>query len=115
MIRALLGCVSLSTEPCWRRASHFTRRSDAGIVALPTAIGKTLVMQLLPFMLASHRVLVIVPGKLLREHVADQLGDLSLLASRGVLDPGELKPKVHLIEHEMHSDEDWTNCRRTIL
>jgi hypothetical protein len=88
-------------------ASHFTRRSDAGIVALPTAIGKTLVMQLLPFMLASHRVLVIVPGKLLREQVADQLGDLSLLASLGVLDPGELKPKVHLIEHEMHSDEDW--------
>jgi superfamily II DNA or RNA helicase len=90
-------------------ASHFTRRSDAGIVALPTAIGKTLVMQLLPFMLASERALVIVPGKLLREQVADQLADLSLLANRGVLRPGELKPKVALIEHEMHSPEEWRN------
>lgn len=89
-------------------ASHFTRRSDAGIVALPTAIGKTLVMQLLPFMLSSERVLVIVPGKLLREQVAEQLGDLSLLANRGVLQPGALKSKVALIEHEMHSPEEWT-------
>lgn len=90
-------------------AAHFTRRDDAGVVALPTAIGKTLVMQLLPFLLPSQRVLVIVPGKLLREQVAAQLGDLTLLASRGVLTPGKTKPRVALIEHEMHSDEDWTH------
>jgi len=89
------------------RASHFTRRTDAGIVALPTALGKTLVMQALPFMLASQRVLVVAPGKLLREQIAEQLGDLTLLARLGVLAPGQLAPKVVLIEHEMRSADEW--------
>lgn len=90
-------------------AAHFTRRTDAAIVALPTAIGKTLVMQVLPFFISSHRVLVIVPGKLLREQIAAQLADPTLARRLGVFDPGDLDIRVALIEHEVHSLDEWTD------
>jgi superfamily II DNA or RNA helicase len=88
-------------------ASHFTRRSDACIVALPTGIGKTLLMQVLPFLIRSQRVLVVVQSKLLRDQIGEQLADMSLFARFGIVDPGDAKPKVSCIEHEMHSVEDW--------
>lgn len=46
-----------------RLTSHFTARREPAIVALPTGVGKTAVMTLLPYLLAARRVLVIVPTR----------------------------------------------------
>lgn len=60
--------------------AHFSLRSEPAIVALPTGVGKTVVAAAAPFVLSDvHRVLYVVPTKVLRhDAVANLRGQLQL-------------------------------------
>ena len=54
---------------------HFASRQNRphAIVTLPTGVGKTGLMALLPYGIATGRVLIVTPQLVIRDHVADLL------------------------------------------
>lgn len=65
--------------------SHFTLHREPAIVALPTGVGKTVVAAATPFVLEDvARVLVVVPGVVLREQVTQALAEASQLRAHGL-------------------------------
>jgi superfamily II DNA or RNA helicase len=87
-------------------AAHFTGRKEPAAVALPTGVGKTAVMTLLPYLLSSRRVLVIVPTRLLREQIADEFSSLTVLRHQAVIPTPVWSPKTTTIKHRTEGD-DW--------
>lgn len=75
---------------------------------MPTGSGKTAVMMMTPFLLASRRVLVVTPSRLVRGQIAEQFAKLSLLRGIGVVDPAlDVWPVVREVERRITSDDDW--------
>lgn len=75
-------------------ASHFTLSKEPALVVMPTGTGKTAVLMLTPFMRRSKRALIITPSVLVRNQVADDFKNLSVLKLMEVL-PGDVEgPKV---------------------
>lgn len=66
-------------------ASHFTIRSEPAIVAMPTGSGKTAVLMLTAFLLRAKRVLVMTPGKLVRDQIAEEFQGLAVLKKIGAV------------------------------
>ena len=92
--------------------AHGTRFvSPAAVTVLPTGTGKTAVLQLLPFLWAAKRVLVITPARLVREQIANGFSSLSLLKQLGILDSDLEPPSVHIIKNRIKSIDDWQKLR----
>ena len=51
-------------------AAHRSASDEAGIVVLPTGVGKTLIAVLAPYVLEAGRVLVVAPARIVRDQVA---------------------------------------------
>lgn len=71
--------------------AHFTQRSEAAIVTMPTGSGKTAVLQACAFLLKANRVLILTPSRLVREQIADDFKALGVLKRLGAL-PHEIEP-----------------------
>ena len=54
----------------WALGSHWTASASPAQIVLPTGVGKTLVMTLAPFLKPARRVLVVAPGRVLRDQLA---------------------------------------------
>ena len=87
--------------------AHFSVNREPAIIALPTGIGKTAVMQLAPFILGSTRVLVVAPSRLLREQLVEQMTTLPVLIREGVLKLGEQRPRVLNVRHQIQTAAEW--------
>ena len=78
-------------------AAHFTCRTEAALVCMPTGSGKSAVMTLVPFLLGASRVLVVTPSRLLREQLAAEFLLLKVLRTRKVV-PEEMNgPRVQVV------------------
>ncbi len=86
---------------------HFTTKSTAAIVAMPTGSGKTAVLIMAAFTLRASRVLVITPSKLVRNQIAEQFKSLDTLRRIGVLVDTTQNPRVFEAEGYQDSPERW--------
>lgn len=93
-------------------ASHFSTRSEPAIAALPTGVGKTLVMQVLPFLVRAERALVIVPNKLLREQLVDEFANQKLARSIGLVAKNAALPQTFSVEHRITNENGWKALER---
>lgn len=87
--------------------AHFFQRADAGLVTMPTGSGKTAVMILSAFALGARRVLVIAPGRLLREQWTQEFRKLSTLRTLGSVSQDFPEPAVVECKHRIESTEGW--------
>jgi superfamily II DNA or RNA helicase len=94
----------------WALCAHETVSRDPAIVVLPTGVGKTLVLNLAPFVLRSRRVLVVTPGRLVRSQVAEAFEHLADLKAAGVLVSDVPLPRVIRADHRATA-ADWANWR----
>ncbi|KAB8333557.1 DEAD/DEAH box helicase, partial [Scytonema tolypothrichoides VB-61278] len=92
-------------------AAHFTRRSEPAIVTMPTGSGKTAVLMATAFALCAERVLVLTPGRLVREQIFESFSTLNDLRSLNVL-PGNIQaPSVYALQGSVVTDEQWEALR----
>lgn len=88
--------------------SHFTLTTEVAQVVLPTGVGKTAVMTLVPFLCGSTRVLVVAPTRLVRDQVAKEfrtLGDLRHVAK--ALPAAAETPKVKVVSKQLRTLAAW--------
>src|SRR6202000_2562624 len=89
-------------------ASYFTiHYKEPAIVVMPTGSGKTGVLFLSAFVLRSKRVLVITPSKLVRNQIADDFHELSVLIESGALPNDIAKPVVKEITEVLDTQDKW--------
>jgi superfamily II DNA or RNA helicase len=88
-------------------AAHFTFKTDAAIVTMPTGSGKTVVLAVSPFILRANRVLVITPSRLVRDQITDEFATLSRVISTGALPRSVLLPRVIEIKKKLSTEGAW--------
>lgn len=92
-------------------AGHFEMRSDPGVVTMPTGSGKTAVLAASAFVLRARRVLIIVPSRLVREQIAEEIGELVTLKATGAV-PEDLEcPKVFNTKSRIKTHDEWEALR----
>ncbi|MBB6522281.1 DEAD/DEAH box helicase [Pseudoteredinibacter isoporae] len=91
--------------------SHFTNRTEPGIVTMPTGSGKTAVLIAAAFLLRANRVLVITPSRLVREQIAEQFETLDVLKKIQALPETIESPKVFSTRERLGSDDDWEKMK----
>src|SRR5437870_4465919 len=96
----------------WAVMSHFTATSDPALVSLPTAAGKTVLMQILSFGLQARRVLVVTPATILRDQTAEEFRSFTTLRRIGVVSARMPRPSVHAQEHRLSSVAAWRAIAR---
>lgn len=87
-------------------AAHTTVSREPAQLVLPTGVGKTLVATLAPYVLQAKRVLVVVPGKLIRSQLAAGFRDPARAIAAGVLPEATRGPDVAVASHRA-TEEDW--------
>lgn len=92
-------------------AGHFAHRSDPAIVTMPTGSGKTGVMTASAFVLRPHRVLVVTPSRLVREQIAEEITNLSLLSRLNALPRNIHRPQVASVRERVGAAERWRELR----
>lgn len=91
-------------------AAHATVSEEPAQLVLPTGVGKTAVAALMPYVLHAERVLVVVPGKLIRSQVAAAFRDPARAVAAGVLPETATAPAV-AVANRRATDDDWTRWR----
>jgi superfamily II DNA or RNA helicase len=94
----------------WALSAHATVSREPALLVLPTGVGKTLVACLAPFLLSPRRVLVIAPGRLVRDQLAAGFSTLVDLVRTGILPADTPLPRVVTIEHRAERT-DWPEWR----
>lgn len=92
-------------------ASHFSNRNDPAIITMPTGSGKTAVLIAAAFVLRANRVLIIAPGRLVREQIVDELNSLSTLRLAGALSDEVAAPKVLNVKKRIKTPGAWNRMR----
>lgn len=92
-------------------ASHFSNRNDPAIITMPTGSGKTAVLISAAFVLRARRVLIIAPGRLVREQIADEISSLSTLRSAGAISEDVPAPRVLNIKKRVTTPAGWDRMR----
>jgi len=92
-------------------AAHFSNRREPGIITMPTGSGKTAVLISTAFVLRATRVLIITPSRLVREQIAEEVGNLKDLKEVGALPQDYPNPKVMSTTGRINSAEDWEGMR----
>lgn len=82
---------------------------------MPTGSGKTAVLMALPFLLEARRVLVVTPSRLVREQIADDFAELTVLRRLGVFDEDVPQPKVRAVSGRISSANDWNELAEVDL
>lgn len=91
--------------------AHGTKTTEPAVVVLPTGTGKTAVLQMVPFLWASGRVLVLTPSRLVRDQIVAGFSQLQLLKTLGVLPSDIALPNVAGIRSRVDSLRDWDSYR----
>jgi superfamily II DNA or RNA helicase len=91
--------------------AHASRSRAAAQVILPTGVGKTLVLTMVPYLLRARKVLVVCPGKLVRDQIIAGFLELSLPKSTGLLPPDTRSPRVQTATR-LATKEDWREWRQ---
>src|SRR5579884_2735265 len=94
----------------WALAAHATVSREPALLVLPTGVGKTLVACVAPFLLSPRRVLVIAPGRLVRDQLAAGFSSLADLVRSGILPANPPLPRVITVEHRAERN-DWPEWR----
>jgi superfamily II DNA or RNA helicase len=89
-------------------AGHFSQRHNPAIVTMPTGSGKTGVMVACTFVLRATRVLIVTPSRLVREQIAEEVGDLALLRKLGALPNDICRPKVCSVGQRITTSNRWS-------
>src|SRR5919108_2424977 len=89
-------------------AGHLQTSEEAAQAVLPTGVGKTAVMCGLPFLLPAHRILVVVPTRLLRDQIAREFEQLATLKTVGALVEDVELPVVRRVDRRLTSTEAWS-------
>jgi superfamily II DNA or RNA helicase len=92
-------------------AAHFATRQDPGIITMPTGSGKTAVLIAAAFVLRAARVLIIAPGRLVREQIAEEVACLSTLRAAGAIGESVPPPRVHTVKKRVTTPEAWERMR----
>ncbi len=95
----------------WALGSHWTASASPAQIVLPTGVGKTLVMTLAPFLKPARRVLVVAPGRVLRDQLAAAFSSLADLKRADVLPAAHPGPKVITVRHNA-GPGDWARWRQ---
>ncbi len=93
-------------------AGHFAQRADPAIVTMPTGSGKTGVMIACAFVLRARRVLIVTPSRLVREQIAEEVSELSLLVRLTALSDNIDLPAVGTVGERLTTLEHWRELRR---
>lgn len=88
-------------------AAHFSLRRDPAVVTMPTGSGKTAVLIAAAFVLQAKRVLIVAPGRLVREQIADEVEKLATLRSAGALPDEVPAPRVLAVKKRITTPEGW--------
>jgi len=89
-------------------AGHFAQSGEQAIVTMPTGSGKTAVIVAACFVLRAKRALIISPSRLVREQIAEQFDDMSLLRRLHAFDLlATNRPKLKVISSRIRREEDW--------
>jgi superfamily II DNA or RNA helicase len=91
--------------------AHFSGRSDAAIITMPTGTGKTAVLQASAFLLQVNRVLVLTPSRLVREQIADDFKRLGVLKRLGAISADVDNPKVTATARRITNSLQWEELR----
>lgn len=94
----------------WALGAHWTASSSPAQIVLPTGVGKTLVMTLAPFLKPARRVLVVAPGRVLRDQLADGFSALADLKRADVVPAAHPGPRVITVRRNAGPD-DWAGWR----
>jgi uncharacterized protein (DUF2235 family)/superfamily II DNA or RNA helicase len=92
-------------------AAHFANRREPAIVTMPTGSGKTAVLVAAAFVLRPKRVLIIAPGRLVREQIADEVESLSTLRAAGAIGGEVPAPRVMSVKKRIRTPEAWNQMR----
>jgi superfamily II DNA or RNA helicase len=93
-------------------AAHATVSDAPAQLILPTGVGKTTVATLAPYILGARKVLVVVPGKLIRGQINDAFLNPERAQSSGALPKGKSRPNVALAVRRATVD-DWEKWAMT--
>ena len=85
--------------------SHFSLSRENALISMPTGTGKTGVLMMAPYLLKASRSLVITPSRMVRDQIAEEFGNLSLLKRLTVLSDVVECPKVQAIESKILREE----------
>jgi superfamily II DNA or RNA helicase len=92
-------------------AAHFSMREDPAVVTMPTGSGKTAVLIATAFVLRATRVLIIAPGRLVREQLAEEVEKLTTLRGAGALPDGVPPPRVLSTTQRIKTTDEWEHMR----
>lgn len=88
-------------------AGHFSVRSEAALVSMPTGTGKSAVICAAPFFLRTNRVLIVAPSTLIRNQLYDDFRVLGILKRLGVLAEDVPCPRVAEVKKRLVVTADW--------
>ena len=91
----------------WAVASHFTLSTEPALAVLPTGVGKTAVMTIVPYLVPTTRVLVITPSKLVRHQVAVEFEFLRTLRRARALAESCPAPRTKEVLGKVGSLPQW--------
>src|SRR5581483_3111300 len=92
-------------------AAHSTSSEEPAQAILPTGVGKTVIATLAPYVLRARKVLVVVPGRLIRGQMEQAFLNPSRARAAGVLPSKSATPRVAVVEHRAKS-RDWNRWAR---
>jgi|GEM_PF-5216319 len=90
--------------------SHFTCCNEIASVIIPTGVGKTAIMTLLPFGLKAKRVLVVAPSNTVRGQIYTEFKELKNLAKLCIFED-DGRPKVKELKKSISSDNSWEELK----
>lgn len=88
-------------------AAHFSMRRDPAVITMPTGSGKTAVLIAAAFVLRAKRVLIVAPGRLVREQIADEVEKLATLRGASALSEDVPAPRVLAAKKRITTPEGW--------
>jgi len=90
-------------------SAHWSVKNSCGTLVMPTGTGKTETMISTLIYKQCEKVLVIVPGRILRSQIFKRFLTLGCLRSVGAIDKNTLSPRVAIIEHGIKKIIDLVN------
>jgi superfamily II DNA or RNA helicase len=93
-------------------ASHFSLSTEPALAVLPTGVGKTAVMTIIPFLVPTTRVLVIAPSKLVRHQIVEEFTALKTLRKTMTIPDVFRSPRTKEVRGRLSSVGDWDALRR---
>lgn len=90
--------------------SHFTCSNEIATVVIPTGVGKTATMALIPFGLKANRVLIIVPSKTIRGQIFEEFSNFNIFHKLNIYTKTN-KPNVFEVKKSIDNDREWENLK----